>query len=228
MIGIFIIATGQPYADYAKSLIEDIKKYFLTGREKQIFVFTDSKAPIGGAITVYQKHNPWPYSTLCRYDIFMNYFNKRNHKFENIFYLDADMSIVDYVGDEILGKLVATIHPGYYKKNKEQFSLETKFLSMAYVNPRAVNHYFAGGFNGGSDYFKMAHQIISWRIIDAKYGYIPEYHDETYLNRYCAENEPDIILTPQYCMPDAHKDKKAYGLLDMSPKIIAITKKNIK
>jgi hypothetical protein len=74
---------------------------------------------------------------------------------------------------------------------------------------------------------KMAEQIVKWIEVDQRYGYTPEYHDENYLNRYCAEHEPDVILPPEYCMPETMIERGSYGLINMKPKIIAITKQNV-
>jgi hypothetical protein len=224
MIGIFIIATGQLYIDYAKSLIKDIEIYFLTKYSKTIYLFTDSKEKIDGVVKLYHKHEPWPSPTLNRYKWILEAVKKNNINHQYWYYIDADMECVDTVGDEILGRSVATRHPGFFHKKPEQFSLETKFLSKAYVNPNKAKFYYCGGFNGGQNYLKMAETIKEWVDIDQKYGHTPKYHDEMYLNRYLIDNPPDVILSPEYCMPETAKEKITYGIMNLHPRIICLTK----
>jgi hypothetical protein len=222
MIGIFIIATGEPYITYAKSLIKDIGKFFLTSHEKTIYLFTDSKEKIKGCVQVYKSKLGWPMATLWRFHTIVKYYDEHNLNLSYKYYIDADFKIIKPVGNEILGELAAVQHPGFY--HKKVFELETKFLSQAYVNPNLVKRYYAGGFNGGLRYIEMARQIIKWIDIDQKYNFIPIYHDESYFNRYMIINPPDVILSPEYCMPETDREREVYGLLDLKPKMIAITK----
>ena len=222
-ISIPIIATGD-YIKYVPKLIEGINKYFLPGHKKWIYVFTDYKKEVHGAMTVYQEHKPWPYPTLYRYNIFHNYFHSQQLCFDYYFYLDADMMVVDTVGDEILGGIVATIHPGFMNKRPEKFELDTKFLAKSYINPKLVKQYYCGGFNGGSKYLEIAKVITSWVNIDQKHHYTPNWHDESYLNKFLTINVPDIVLSPEYCMPETMRERRVYGIAHMKPKIIAITK----
>jgi Glycosyltransferase family 6. len=222
-IAIFLIATNK-YVDFIPELVKGINKYFLTDHEKTIYLFTDSDKKISGVTKIYQEHKPWPYPTLYRYHIITN---GCKGEFDYYYYLDSDSLIVDTVGDEILGKLVATRHPGFFNRPKLGFILDKKFLAQSFVSINKIQYYFAGGFNGGSDYLKMATQITRWIDIDQKYGHTPIFHDESYIQRYYSLNPPDVILTPEYCMPETMPERENYGLTNMKPNIIAITKKNV-
>ena len=63
--------------------------------------------------------------------------------------MDVDMRIVDKVGDEILGDLVATQHPGMWFKGPDECTYERRPESTAYVPFGDGEKYYAGGFNGG-------------------------------------------------------------------------------
>jgi histo-blood group ABO system transferase len=221
MIGIFIIATG-PYIKFVNELVNGLNKHFLSGHQKTIYVLTDSKCLPGEVVCYNIVHNPWPAPTLMRYHYILNAVHDLKIKHRYYYYIDADMKCVDVVGDEILGQLVATRHPGFYHKTPDQFSLETKFLSRAYV--KYSKFYYCGGFNGGMNYLKMAEQIKTWVNIDQKHGHTPKYHDEMYLNKYLVDNTPDVILSPSYCMPETTRERITYGLMNLSPKIICLTK----
>lgn len=224
-IGIFLIATDK-YIDFVAPLYEDICKFFLPGHVKFVYVFTDSPSVPNGTIKVKQKHKPWPYPTLYRYHIILNYCATNTIRHDYYYYLDVDMRIVDFVGDEILGGTVATIHPGFYNKPKIEFPHSNVFLSHAYTPYHKVMSYYAGAVNGGSEYLKMASVIKKWVDNDSEYGFVPEWHDESYLNKYLALNPPDIALDPSYCYPDNAMHAIDWGINKLSPKIICLYKKN--
>jgi histo-blood group ABO system transferase len=69
--------------------------------------------------------------------------------------------------------------------------------------PGAGMEYYAGGFNGGRRYLKMAKTIRSWVDEDERKGIIAKWHDESHMNRYLYENPPTVILSPAYCFPEA-------------------------
>jgi histo-blood group ABO system transferase len=122
-------------------------------------------------------------------------------KMDYLFYSDADMLFVDKVGNEALGDLVATLHPGFYNRPRNQFSYETRPESATYIPPNEGTSYFAGGFNGGktSEYLKMARACRDMIDADEKKGIIPVWHDESAMNCYLSKNPPTTILSPSYC-----------------------------
>ena len=198
-IGLIVIATGK-YDVFINPLYESFKKYFLINCDTKMVVFTDKKITNNEIITIYHEHLGWPNATLKRYHIFDK--NKELlSKFDYLYYCDADMLFVDYVGYEILGELVGTIHPGFYNKYG---TYETNLLSLAYVKPNEGKKYYAGGFNGGkSEKFLMMCEVIKNNIdIDLKNNIVAIWHDESHLNRYFIDNPPTIELSPSYCYPE--------------------------
>ena len=151
-VGIFIIATGK-YISFCYNLLDKIQQHFLVGHKKIVYIFTDSEKTPEGSVKVYQEHRPFPYPTLYRYHIILQYCEENNIKHDYMYYLDADMDIVDEIGEEIFGKLTATIHPGFYMKGICHNIFDRKFLAKSYINPNKVKKYYCGGFNGGKDYF---------------------------------------------------------------------------
>lgn len=195
-IGILVIATGR-YIEFVPALWESIKKYFLPEHKKTMNIFTDMDPPSDThkIITAPMK---WPYPTLMRYHQFCLH-QKQLLTFDYLYYFDADMLVVDTVGEEVLGDLVATVHPGYW--NGQRGTYETRKESKAYVSEMEGKFYFAGGFNGGSSnsYLKMSNVIKTNVDIDEKNNIIAIWHDESHLNRYLINNPPSIILSPSYC-----------------------------
>ena len=116
-IGLLIMATGK-YTVFLPQLLASADKYFLPGHNRTYFIFTDGQVPQGdNIIRIEQKRLGWPYDTMMRFAVYANaakYFANCDY----LFACDADMLFVDIVGDEILGKRVATRHPGFILPNR--------------------------------------------------------------------------------------------------------------
>lgn len=198
-IGLLIIATNK-YIQFLQPLIDSADSYFLPNQEVTYFIFTNQDIDIisnRNIIKINVEHKEWPWMTLGRYKIFSNSSTEIS-EMEYIYYSDADMRFVNIVGDEILGDLVATQHPGYYSRRGTP---ETNPESLACVYPYESMEYFAGGFNGGKseEFLKMSKKISSNIDIDYSKGIIAIWHDESHMNRYFIDNKPTKILNPSYC-----------------------------
>jgi len=202
-IGLLVIATKK-YIQFVAPLWESTKKYFMAGTPHKVhmFVFTDSPTVPEGTILIPQEHQKWPFSTLCRYHMFTRH-KEQLSKMDYLFYSDADMRFEGNVGEEILGELVATQHPGFYDKPYSFFSqsYEKRPQSKCYMPPGYGKAYYAGGFNGGraTRFLQMAEELKEWIDTDLKNGIIPIWNDESAANRYWAEHPPTVVLNPAYC-----------------------------
>jgi histo-blood group ABO system transferase len=140
-----------------------------------------------------------------------------------MYYFDVDMAIVDYVGEEIFGNIVAVKHPGFYHKggswgdNKE---------STSYTFPENRIHYFAGGVQGGvsEKYYRAMQQMKRDIDEDEKNGVMAEWHDETHWNRFLSECKFVKMLTPKYCMVEQQELREKWGVSHFPPIIIALSK----
>ena len=199
-IGHLVIATNR-YMEFVDPLLESARRHFLPGHERTIFLFTNM--PYGGdAVRVPQEHYPWPGMTLRRYEIFwVNRYLLAGMDY--LYYTDVDMLFVDKVGDEVLGDLVATIHPGFYNAPAHVMPFDNNPASKAFVDPARRSRYFAGGFNGGrrEAFLEMAKDIYDSIRADERTGYVAQWHDESHLNRYLVEHPPAVVLDPSYCFP---------------------------
>jgi histo-blood group ABO system transferase len=202
-IGLIVIATNK-YIEFVPQLIASVEKNFLNNHNVEIFLFTNQKFE-GNVTVIPTEHRPWPWMTLGRYHLIQTL--KRYPKKDYYYYIDADMLVIDTVGDEIFGNRVAAIH-GKFKKKPGNFDRNPK--SLAYVSPTITNPYFCGGFQGGSDYLEDAEQLATRIDLDYKNGIIAAWHDESHWNRYCLDNPPDIVLSHVYC---SQKEKDAKILI---------------
>lgn len=214
MTALLVICTGK-YDVFLKPLLESADKFFLSGEDVTYFVFSDKpvdfecQRPINVIST---EHRKFPQITLDRYEIFSSYSALKH--FDYLYYCDADMLFVDNVGTEIYGKRVATIHPGYLGGIGKP---ERRAESTAYIPHDAENVYYAGGFNGGSEYLDMCYELSNNIRIDSSNGILAIWHDESHMNRYFYDNPPDVVLSPSYCYPESWN-------LDYPKKLLALDK----
>lgn len=216
-IGLCIMATGK-YISYAEKLIESARIHFCKNHEVIYFMFTDGALPaVEDVVRIEQKRLGWPYDTMMRFHAYY----AAQGLFKNLDYLfavDADMVFVNTVGDEILGDLVATLHPGYIGTCGTP---EVRKISTAYIKRKDRKQYFCGGFYGGKvqtllEYWKTAIQNID---DDLKRGIIAVWHDESHWNKYLVEHKPTIVLSPSYCYVMAYKKRLPYV-----PRLVALDK----
>jgi len=216
-IGIILLSTNK-YKIFVRPFIESAKNFLLKNHKVTYYLFTDTDEfnDLGDDVVVNKiEHLPWPMITLYRYKTFVKHKDILNTE-DYLFYCDIDMRFVDYVGDEILGDSVATIHPGFLGGRGTP---ETRLKSTAYIHHNDELVYYAGGFNGGSsrNFLEMSEQIDKNIDIDSNNGIIAIWHDESHLNKYFTKNKPTIILSPSYCYPESWN-------LDYSKKLLALDK----
>jgi histo-blood group ABO system transferase len=226
-IGLLVIATNK-YITFLDPLVESINKYFLINHNVTIFCFTnivDHKSADNVKI-VEQEHMPWPLPTLKRYEIFY----KNRELFNNmdcLYYLDVDMIINDYIGDEFLPddkELVCVVHPGYRRDLLQSFERRTS--SSAYVN---YNHYVyhCGGVQGGKKdaYLKICEKLSNNILNDMNIGIIAVWHDESHWNSYLINNPNSYKeLDCDYCYPQSPPDQPNSWILPNKKIILALHK----
>ena len=198
------IATG-PYINLFERSKECISENFFPTHDVDLFLFTDSdKEFTDDRLNIkkyYIKRKGFPGDTLFRYHYFLKAENELL-QYDYIYYIDVDMNVIGTVDDEALGDLVATYHPGFYKRSGATF--ESRKESTAYV-PRSPNAtYFCGGFQGGTPerYLSASREISNNINIDGKNKIVAIWHDESHWNAYLKKNPPTLILDPSYCYPE--------------------------
>ena len=234
-VGLMVIATNK-YIQFVQPLYDSYRKYFLTqtNLEPQFLVFSDSNFS-EASVNISVKHLKWPGPTLKRYHMFCDNAKKLQH-LDYLFYCDADMLFVHYIGEEILSPLTATLHPGFFTGPRERFTYDNNPRSTAYVAPNEGIAYYCGGFNGGTtgEFLKMAETIKTNIDVDEKNKVLARWHDESHLNRYLINRPPNNTLDPGYCF-FGNCERGEPGLLPSSyypitnkipfePKLVALMK----
>lgn len=227
-IGLMIIATGK-YHRFIQDLITSADNYFLNDSRYTVtyYLFSEKSHNINSkrqVIPLHIDHRPFPYASMDRFAHFTKYADQLNVQ-DYIYYIDVDTKIVDKVDSEILGNLVAVTHCGFVNRPGP---VEDKPTSVLYIDPKKYKYYFGGGFSGGRTgaYLNLASWCKEMIDKDIKNELIPIFHDETAINRYFLDHEPDVILTPSYHYPqsDLIQYKKIWGGANFTPKIILLEK----
>lgn len=181
----------------------------------------------------------WPMPTLMRYHLFLQQ-EEYLRNFDYVFYIDVDMRITDWIGEEILGDgLTAAQHPMYALRRNYQPPYEPNPESSAYIpRPGRIIEedgkrkfetlYYAGGFQGGKTEALIEAMKEMRKNIDDDFSrnYIAIWNDETHWNKYLFGNPPKVVLNPSYIYPDSLVDRYYVPLWgrNYSPKIMTLTK----
>jgi hypothetical protein len=185
----------------------------------------------------------WPAPTLMRYHLFLNEEEKLKD-YEYIFYMDADMRVVERISDEILGPaLTVAPHPGYAVSPKMVPPYEPDRDSTAYIHrlhqiipengkARLMPFYAAGGFQGGTSksFLKAMHVMKANIDKDFNNNYVAIWNDESHWNKYLWEFQKDggqiTFLDVSYVYPDSLIEEYYIPLWGKryTPKIITLTK----
>lgn len=242
-VALLFVSLNQNYWSYFKQVMEDCKNNFLPQHNVDYFVWSDMpEGEIKGATVIPTDAIEWPAPTLMRYHLFLNQEEKLK-EYDYIFYLDADMRVVQKISDEILGEgLTAAEHPMYALRKEYIPPYEPNEQSAAYIKrpgrvidengkPRFKPYYIAGGFQGGKakDFIEAMRGMK--KSIDHdfdKLNYTAIWNDESHWNKYVFDNYtgPLIVLGPEYIYPDS-LIKEYYEPLwgkKYEPKIITLTK----
>lgn len=228
-INLLLIATGQ-YKTFIQNLLDGVKKYFLVNHEIDVHLFIDDLEPQyngDGRVKIIKELIPpykFPFATLYRYRIFCS----KVYEGDYIYYLDIDSSVVDFVGDEILGNVVATRHPGFFAKGGG--SWETNMQSTAFTFEDNRQFYYCGGFSGGKTdiYYHIMQQLKRNIDEDEKNGITAIHNDESHWNKHISECKYFKELTPDYMMVEQKNLRIAWGIDNFSPKILALSKEHDK
>lgn len=227
--GILLISTGK-YKQFVQSLLNEIDSLFLSDYHKKIFLFTDEWQPeLESKNHLIQIRIPpyrWPYATLYRYRIFSE------HSFQlqsctHLYYFDVDMSIKQPINQEfIVDGLLIVRHPGFYVNNGWGDS-SNHVNSKSYLPEGLRKHYYCGGVQGGhSLWYLMASRFMADGISeDEKNGIMAEWNDETFWNHLIhTQNYPTTEFNSEYCMPEQKNLQQQWGLSNLTPRIIALSK----
>lgn len=240
-VALVFVCVNKLYWPYSRQIMEDCRRFFLSGHQVDIFLWSDMPEGVDyGATLTHVDKIQWPMGTLFRYHLFLQK-EEELAKYDYIFYMDVDMRVVDKVGEEILGEgLTMVEHPMYAIRKELVPPYEPSNKSEAYIprpgfvyndeqgKPRFKPTYAAGGFQGGkAKVFIEAMKVMKGMIDkDFQNNYIAIWNDESHWNKYLFEHNPTVVLCPSYCYPDSLINEYYVPIWGKNypPKIITLTK----
>lgn len=219
MITIFTICTGR-YTEFFNDFYCSAEKFFLPNHEKEYIVFSDGNIPVGKNVKkIFQQKLGWPYDTMMRFHMF----NTVDPKGDYVYFFNANMLLVDNVGEEVIPTeendyLVGVDHPAFLNKSVYDFPYERRSNSNFYIHYGCGKHYYQGCFNGGKtqNFMDMSKQLADKITDDMLNKIIPIWHDESALNWYYSELNP-LLMSSSYAYPESYN-------LDMPKKILQLDK----
>lgn len=218
--GLISVATGE-YNRFIPKLIETSQFFF----ENHFYIFTDqpNRYKQENVTVIEIEHLGWPKMPLLRFEMLHKFHSI--FKEDHLFLIDSEaefkMSINKIFNNPkcpVDSSLVATMHRNITRKRKE-FNYETRPESSAFISEDEGEKYFACGLVGGSneEFKKLCKTLTESIRKDIKKGIRAIWGDESHLNRYFIDNEPTLILPPNFMCPQfnsyfiqyiTHRDKK--------------------
>ena len=224
------MATGK-YADYASPFVDAARTFFLSSTcnstsffKVYYYIFSNRLEKIpGGSDIIPIAHDKmgWPYDSMMRCSAYVKALSNHTinpvHRLDYLFSIDTDVRFVRPVGEEVLGKLVGTLHPGYVT---EPGKWERNRSSAAFVEMGEEKHYYTGAIFGGAfkEFIDACMEIDLSARIDLARNVIASWHDESHLNRYFVDHPPELILPPIYYWPEEWEWNFAAKLLALKKK----------
>jgi hypothetical protein len=199
IVGFFLMGTGK-YLKLVEQLISSMEENFCV-KNNQIyvnyFIFTDNKIWTPNNIKqslhkykiIYRKSQNWTMNTLLRFEMILNEYEHLNlNSYDYLYWLDADMKMVDKICEDIFGDRVGTMHADYHTSEKA-YPYESRYkMSRAFVDQkhRYEHPYYVGSFFGGSQ--KEMKSLMKKCLENIQYdlkelNFIARVQDESHLNR---------------------------------------------
>jgi lipopolysaccharide biosynthesis glycosyltransferase len=127
-----------------------------------------------------------------------------------VYLMRPQMLVQVPVREEVLGDLVAVLHPGFYDKSREKFTYEWRHQSAAYVAPHEGRAYVTAAWWGGRTAFFAAalERMVEMERMDQRTGIKAVWAEESYWNRQCVDHPPTNLLPPSYAWTAALKDQE--------------------
>lgn len=228
-IGLLVIATGK-YDVFVDGLIKSADKFYFNDNRFEVtyFIFSDKNIKLEtnrNYKLINIEHKGFPYASMDRFKHFVSNEEMLSES-DYLYYIDVDCRFVDNVSHETIGNLVGVKHCGYINGGG---TFEDNKNSVFYAPHEKYKYYFGGGFSGGKsknylDLSKWCYEMIEK---DLSNEIMPRWHDETALNKYFLDNEPDVVLSPSYHYPENDKNYIAkWKPNKFEPKILLLEKKH--
>ena len=197
-----------------RNFLPDCKRKYFIFSDSPLSYFTDSvhvedKSSI---VYTYIENKPWPYITLLRYHLFVDYYHLWKDC-DYTFFINGNYCFYQHVGRDILptpeeSGLVVAEHQKSLDLHPRDYPYERNPRSTAYIPVGEGTHYYAGGLNGGitEEFYKLSLEIRDTTQKDLDNEIIAVWHDESQLNARLLHRTVKI-LSPWYVWPSYSKKR---------------------
>ncbi|XP_062342407.1 globoside alpha-1,3-N-acetylgalactosaminyltransferase 1-like [Osmerus eperlanus] len=222
-----VFALGK-YVLFLKDFLHTAEKHYMVGYKVDYYIFTDRPGDVpnvtlaeGRRVRVLKvpSSNRWQEISARRMEMIQTTIEStiRGHA-DYIFCLDVDSKFHAHFGVEALGRLVATIHPGYYATERGSLPYERRPESRAYIPFGEGDFYYGGAVFGGllEDVRTMAEICRRNFEADTANGIEAAWQEESHLNRYFTYNKPSKLLSPEYLWQDVAGRSKHVKIIRFS------------
>ncbi|XP_029440830.1 histo-blood group ABO system transferase 1-like isoform X1 [Rhinatrema bivittatum] len=208
-VGLLVSVTSK-YVILLKRFLESAEKYFLKGVRVNYYVFTDQPNEVktldlklnrSMEIITLPHYSSWQKTVLARMEVI-------NHQTELLFNkevdyiasLDVDMEFLAHIGVEILGELVAALHPAFYHTPRHDLPYERRPASQAFIPKDEGDFYYQGNFYLGTvqKIYQLTTAYHKAIMIDKANDIEARVFEESHLNKQLVYNKPTKLLSPEY------------------------------
>ncbi|XP_051271961.1 globoside alpha-1,3-N-acetylgalactosaminyltransferase 1 isoform X2 [Dicentrarchus labrax] len=213
--GLLTVVVGT-YARFIRRFLSSAETYFLPGQTVTYYILTDNPRSLDPPIELGPDRElkvvpiaelpGWDRLAYRRMTLLADAIrNPIGHEVEYIFCADIDQEFVAPVGEEILGQLVATLHPELYGMPRNAFPYEVEEVSSACVQEDEGDYYYTSELYGGlvSEMYRLARACSLLILQDQANGLMARGLEESYLNRYLINHRPTCVLSPEYSWWDS-------------------------
>lgn len=213
--GLLVLVVGT-YAQYIRRFLSSAEIHFLPGRIVTYYILTDNPRSLDPSVQLGPERElkvvpiaelpGWNKLAQRRMILLADAIKDPiRSEVEYIFCADVDQEFVAPVGEEILGDLVATLHPELYGMPRNAFPYENEESSSACVEEGKGDYYYTSELYGGliSEMYRLARTCSMLILQDQAKGVTARGLEESYLNRYLINHRPTCVLSPEYSWWDS-------------------------
>uniref|UniRef100_A0A3Q3WUM4 Globoside alpha-1,3-N-acetylgalactosaminyltransferase 1-like n=1 Tax=Mola mola TaxID=94237 RepID=A0A3Q3WUM4_MOLML len=181
--GLLTLVVGT-YARFVRRFLSSAETHFLPDQRVTYYILTDNPHSLDPPIKLGPERQlrvvpiaelpGWERLAYRRMALLAEAIrNQISSDIEYIFCADIDQEFVAPVGEEILGELVATLHPELYGMPRNTFPYEIEQVSSARVDENEGDYYYTSELYGGlvSEIYRLIIKIFLNRLIHAEYPF---------------------------------------------------------
>uniref|UniRef100_A0A3Q3IFA2 Globoside alpha-1,3-N-acetylgalactosaminyltransferase 1 (FORS blood group) n=1 Tax=Monopterus albus TaxID=43700 RepID=A0A3Q3IFA2_MONAL len=214
-VGLLALVVGT-YGQFVQRFLSSAETYFLPGQMVTYYILTDNPRSLDPPIHLGPKRHlmvipiaelpGWNRLAYRRMALLADAIKDQvSSEVDYIFCADIDQEFVAPVGKEILGDLVATLHPELYGMPRKAFPYENEEVSSACVEEDEGDYYYTSELYGGlvSEMHRLARACSLLILQDQANRVVARGLEESYLNRYLIDHRPTCVLSPEYSWWDS-------------------------